>query len=128
MISVNQFFRKNEHDTNDENKENEDPTEQQEIEESNSEPVASTSKPYELDKMTPQRLKEIVKEKLQTAAVQAEADRLLVYLKNLCNSEPYLNKFTYMIQLNMDGWRHNDKLKFVQWYNRQLERIISNQS
>ena len=87
------------------------------------ETVDNSSKHCDFDKMTPQRLKDIIKEILKTRSTPAYAANLLVNLKRYYQEEKYLDKITYMIELNTDGWTHQDKLKFLNWYSKHLRRI-----
>lgn len=87
--------------------------------------VNNQSKHCDYDKMTPQRLRDIIKEILKIKSTPADAENLLANLKRYYHDEFYLDKITYMIELNTDGWRQNDKLKFLQWYHKQLRKIVT---
>lgn len=77
------------------------------------------------DTMTPHRLRDIIKDLLRTNTSTAYAESLLFNLRRFFSGEKYLDKVTFMIELSTDGWKQNDKLKFLQWYQKQLKKIVA---
>lgn len=82
------------------------------------------SKPNdESDKMTPKRLKQITLDMLNTCTPEY-AEKLIQNLKNHYHNHVHvLCKMTYMIYLNMAGWRDIDKMEFLNWYHKRLRTI-----
>ncbi|XP_031626598.1 uncharacterized protein LOC116342898 [Contarinia nasturtii] len=98
-------------------------TEQQKTDMIVKETCNKMSKQCEYDKITPQMLRDIVKEMLKTKSTPECAKELIKNLKKFCQNESYLDKLTYMIELNTKEWDQRSKQKFLQWYHKHLRKI-----